>query len=143
MIDIMDSMIKSPQEILDNRTTNDIGKHSELLAQTALLSAGFQVMEPISPQAYDMVAKRPDEKSVSYIQVKTAFLRDEERYGGKYLVVKGAKNSGKTYTKDEVDFFIAVWDNKCYMIENREITEYWVRPEKVLDKWVELSTSIK
>lgn len=116
--------------------------HSELLAQTALLSAGYTVMIPLNPQPYDIAAKALDEKTPSYIQVKSAYKRDEERYGGAFLVVKGAKNNGSVYTKEEVDFFIAVWDNECYMLPNREITEYWIRPKDLETKWTKLETRI-
>lgn len=124
------------------RTSNDKGKHSELLAQVALISAGYTVLEPINPQPYDLVAKRQDEKTPYYIQVKTCYLRDEPRYGGKNLVIKGAKNSGKVYTKDEVDMFIAVWEGECYMIPNREVTEYWVKKDAIDDRWTKLNVNI-
>ena len=124
------------------RTSNDKGKHSELLAQVALISAGYTVLEPINPQPYDLVAKRQDEKTPFYIQVKTVYMRDEPRYGGKNLVIKGAKNSGKVYTKDEVDMFIAVWEGECYMIPNREVTEYWVKKDAIDDRWTKLNVKI-
>lgn len=124
------------------RTSNDKGKHSELLAQVALISAGYTVLEPINPQPYDLVAKRQDEKTPFYIQVKTVYMRDEPRYGGKNLVIKGAKNSGKVYTKDEVDMFIAVWEGECYMIPNREVTEYWVKKDAIDDRWTKLNVNI-
>ena len=124
------------------RTSNDKGKHAELLAQTALLANGYSVMEPISPQPYDLAARNPQTQETVYFQVKTAFLRDEERYGGEYLVVKGARNNGKVYEKDEVDRFIAVWNGTCYVFPNREVSEYWVRPWQVDEKWTKLGTAL-
>ena len=124
------------------RTSNDKGKHAELLAQTALLANGYNVLEPISPQPYDLAARNPQTQETVYYQVKTAFLRDEERYGGEYLVVKGARNNGKVYEKDEVDRFIAVWNGTCYVFPNREVSEYWVRPWQVDEKWTKLETSL-
>ena len=124
------------------RTSNDKGKHAELLAQTALLANGYNVLEPISPQPYDLAARNPQTQETVYFQVKTAFLRDEERYGGEYLVVKGARNNGKVYEKDEVDRFIAVWNGTCYVFPNREVSEYWVRPWQVDEKWTKLGTAL-
>ena len=124
------------------RTSNDKGKHAELLAQTALLANGYNVLEPISPQPYDLAARNPQTQETVYYQVKTAFLRDEERYGGEYLVVKGARNNGKVYEKDEVDRFIAVWNGTCYVFPNREVSEYWVRPWQVDKKWTKLGTAL-
>lgn len=124
------------------RTSNEIGKHAELLAQTALLANGYSVLEPISPQAYDLAARNPSTQETMYVQVKTAFMRSEERYGGDYLVVKGARNNGKVYGLDEVDVFIAVWDGECYLFPNRECSEYWIRPWQLDDKWTKLSTSL-
>ena len=123
-------------------TSSEKGKHAELLAATALLANGYSVLEPIAPEPYDLAVRRHDDKETFYIQIKTAFLRDEKRYGGEYLVVRGAKNNGDVYTKNEVDFFIAVWDGCCYLFPNREISEYWVRPSDIGVKWKKLEYGI-
>jgi len=123
-------------------SSNSKGKHAELLAATALLANGWSVLEPISPQAYDLAARNPNSHETIYVQIKTAFLRSEERYGGDYLVVRGSRNNGKVYEKDEVDVFIAVWEGECYLFPNREIKEYWIRPEDIDEKWTKLSTEI-
>src|SRR5690554_574549 len=117
------------------------GRHAELLAQTALLANGYTVMEPISPEPFDLAIKREGERTL-FVQVKTAFMRDEERYGGEYIVVKGAKNSGDVYTKDEVDHFVAIWNGAVYMFPNREVSEYWIRPSDMGTKWTKLSDKI-
>lgn len=132
------------QEISHNTqelSSNQKGKHAELLAATALLANGYSVMEPISPQPYDLAVRRAD-GSTKYVQVKTAFKRDEKRYGGEYLVVRGAKNNGDVYTKDEVDLFVAVWDGDVYLFPNREVKEYWIRPEQIGEKWTKLERGI-
>jgi len=118
------------------------GKHAELLAQTALLANGYTVMEPISAEPFDMAIKRIGDKATSFVQVKTAFLRDEERYGGEYIVVRGAKNNGKVYTSQEVDYFVAVWDGDVYLFPNREKSEYWIRPSDLDVKWTKLETGL-
>lgn len=119
-------------------SSNERGKHSELLAATALLANGYSVLEPISPQPYDLAIRNPQTGETSYVQIKTAYLRDELRYGGEYVVVRGAKNSGKVYTKEEVDYFVAVWDCEVYLFPNREVSEYWVKPKDMATKWTKL-----
>lgn len=123
-------------------TSSEKGRHAELLAQTALLANGWSVLEPIAPEAYDLAIRRVDDKTTKYVQVKTAFPRDEKRYSGRYIVVKGAKNSGKVYSREEVDYFVAVWGGKVYLFPNREISEYWIRPRDMATKWTELSMDI-
>lgn len=123
-------------------TSTERGRHAELLAQTALLANGYTVLEPISPEPFDLAIKRVGTNRTFYVQVKTAFLRDEERYGGQYIVVKGAKSNGDVYTKDEVDYFVAIWQGECYMFPNREISEYWIRPDQIETKWTKLSDKI-
>lgn len=130
------------QTIHQALTSSEKGRHAELLAQTALLANGWSVLEPIAPEAYDLAIRRVDDKDTNYVQVKTAFLRDEKRYGGQYIVVRGAKNNGKVYTKEEVDYFAAVWDGRVYLFPNREKSEYWIKPKDMATKWTELSTDI-
>src|SRR5699024_2659052 len=100
------------------------------------------VMEPISPQAGDLAIRHPTTGETSYVQVKTAFSRNEERYGGEYIVVRGAKKSGRVYTREEVDYFIALWDGKAYLLPNGERPEYWIRPKDLATKWAELEFEI-
>lgn len=123
-------------------SSTERGKHAELLAATALLANGYSVLEPISPQPYDLAIRHPQTGETSYVQIKTAFSRDEERYGGEYIVVRGAKNSGKVYTREEVDYFVAVWQGDVYLFPNREIKEYWIRPDKLSEKWMKLDCGI-
>jgi len=135
-------MTQSTKEL----TTSERGKHAELLAATALLSNGYSVMEPISPQPYDYSIRCPATGDTHYVQVKTAFLRDTpkdiQRYGRPYLRVAGAKSNGDVYLHDEVDYFIAIWRGNCYMFPNREISEYWINPEQLDEKWTKLSSII-
>src|SRR5690625_5173572 len=114
-------------------TSNEKGKHAELLVATALLANGYSVLEPISPQPYDLAVRTP-EGDTRYVQVKTAFQRNEERYGGEYVVVRGSRSNGKTYTLDEVDLFAAVWDGNVYLFPNRGKSEYWIRPGDLGEK---------
>lgn len=123
-------------------SSNEKGRHAELIAQMALLANGWSVLEPISPQPYDLAIRHAETHETYYVQVKTAILRNEKRYGGDYLVVKGAKNNGKVYTLDEADYFIAVYEGDCYLFPNREISEYWCKPEHAAIKWSKLVTGI-
>lgn len=121
--------------------SNGIGKHSELLAEIALTARGYQVLIPSSDtEAYDLAIK--EGKETKFIQVKTAYPRDEERYNGLWLTIKGRKNNGNVYTKDEVDYFIMVWKNKCYMFPNREIKEYWFREHQLGERTTYLEANL-
>lgn len=102
-----------------------------------MLANGYSVLEPIAPEPYDLAVKRAGEPA-KFVQVKTAFLRDEERYGGEYLVVRGVRSNGDVYTLDEVDMFAAIWDGEVYVFPNREKCEYWVKPELLSEKWTKL-----
>src|SRR5690625_7020354 len=102
-------------------SSTERGKLAELLAALALRANGYSVMEPISPQPYDLAIRHPQTGETSYVQIKTAFSRDEERYGGEYIVVRGAKNSGKVYTREEGDYFDEAWQGGGYFFTNREI----------------------
>lgn len=140
-------MADTSEELGADRTpvelsSNEKGRHAELLAQMALLANGWIVLEPISPQPYDLAIRRPDGGETKYVQVKTGFLRDEERYGGEYVVVRGARNNGSVYKKSEVDYFAAVWDGEVYLFPNREVSEYWTRPTDLATKWALLDREI-
>jgi len=113
-----------------------------LLAATALLANGYTVMEPIAPEAFDFAIKRLGESETYYVQVKTAFTRNEERYGGEYVIVRGAKNNGDIYRKTEVDYFVTIYDDEVYMFPNSEKSEYWLRPSLIGEKWTRLGRTI-
>lgn len=123
-------------------SSNIKGRHAELIAQMALLANGWSVLEPISPQPYDLAVRHPATRETFYVQVKTAYLRNEKRYGGDYIVVRGAKNTGKAYTLREVEYFIAVWQGQAYMFPNREKSEYWIKLSDVDVKWTKLALDL-
>jgi hypothetical protein len=116
------------------------GRHSELLAQTALLANGWQVAEPIAPEPYDLVAKAPGSAEWQTIQIKTARARDD-RNGE--IVCYAKKNNGEVYGRQDCDLFIAVLNGEVYMFENRNLTEYWVSADKVAEKWAKLEIGIE
>ena len=122
-------------------TTAAVGRHSELLAITALLANGYTVLEPAVPEPFDLAITKRGESKIVRIQVKTALFREKD--GIEYYVVKGKKNSGVIYGKDDCDVFIGVIDNHVYMFDNTEITEYWVRADAIEGKWTRLTTRLE
>jgi hypothetical protein len=113
------------------------GRHSELLAQTALLANGWSVSEPIAPEPFDLVARPPGSTEWLRLQIKTARTRDD-RDGS--IVVYGRKNSGKPYDQSDCDAFIGIVGQDVYMFDCRNISEYWVRPDNIDEKWTKLET---
>lgn len=120
--------------------TITVGRHSELLAQTALLANGWSVAEPIAPEPYDLVAKAPGSAEWVRIQIKTARAR-EDRNG--WVVCYTRKNSGEVYGAADCEYFIAVLAGDVYMFPNRNLSEYWVKPDELSEKWTRLSTGIE
>lgn len=121
-------------------TTASIGRHSELLAQTALLANGWTPLEPLFPDAFDIAVTKRGDNRICRIQVKTILKRNKD--GVDYYVVKGKKSNGNVYMLDDCDVFIGVYHNVVYLLENREISEYWVRVDEVAEKWTELPTTL-
>lgn len=120
---------------------NDRGKHSELLALTALVANGYEVLTPLTDaKPYDMAFR--EGSTIKFVQVKTAYTRDEERYNGQWITVRGLRNNGKVYDKENVDYFIMVWKDKCYMFPNRELQEYWFREDALHEKTIPLDTEV-
>jgi hypothetical protein len=122
-------------------TTAAVGRHSELLAITALLANGYTVLEPAVPEPFDLAITKRSEKTIIRAQVKTALFREKD--GIEYYVVKGKKNSGIVYDMDDCDVFIGVIGNDVYMFDNTEITEYWVRADAIEGKWTRLTTRLE
>lgn len=99
----------------------NIGKRSELLAQTALLANGYEVAQPIAPEAYDLVARDPISGSWATFQVKTARVREDRGA----VVVVAKKGDGSTYKIQDVDYLIGVVGDEVYLIKNTGQSEYW------------------
>lgn len=121
-------------------TTASIGRHSELLAQTALLANGWTVLESIVPEPFDLAVTKRGDNRICRIQIKTLIQRNKN--GIDYYVLKGKKNNGDIYDKHDCDIFIGVYHNVVYLVENRCIGEYWIRVDEVAEKWTELPTRI-
>ena len=122
-------------------TTAAVGRHSELLAITALLANGYTVLEPAVPESFDLAVTRKGESKIIRAQVKTALFREKD--GIEYYVVKGKKNSGVVYALDDCDVFLGVIGNDVYMFDNRMCTEYWTRADDIESKWTRLTTRLE
>lgn len=116
------------------------GRHSELIAITALLANGWTVLEPAVPEVYDLAIVRPGDTEIKRVQVKTASVR--ERLGVEWLTVTGRRNKGRTYSTDEVDYMIGVHDGVAYMFACRGITDYWFKLAELDAKTTKLDASI-
>ena len=121
-------------------TATEKGKYTELLAQTALLANGWTVLEPIAAEPFDLAITKIRSRKTYYVQVKTSFRRNEERYNGEYVVVRGTKGNGDVYSIDEVDYFVTSVDNDVYMFPNGEKSEYWVKSKNVDKVWTRLGS---
>lgn len=119
-------------------TRSQKGRHAELLAQTALLSKGYTVSEPITVEGFDLSFKKPGDVRTYYVQVKTVYVRDSKPHNGRWFIIKGSRNNGRVYTKEEVDYFIAVHEGEAYIFPNEEKSEYWIRPKDIDKKWTKL-----
>ena len=112
------------------------GRFAELISESLLLSKGWVVLEPITPEAFDFAIMLPNSSRIRKAQVKTARIRYKNDIP--YAVVKGAKNSGDIYTKEEADFFVGMVNGHIFTLENREISEYWVKLDEIHEKWTTL-----
>jgi len=121
-------------------TSTNIGAHSELVAATALLAAGYEVARPLAAESYDLAARDPVTGEWATYQVKTA-RRREDRDGA--IVIFAKRTNGQPYTRDDCDYLIGVLDGEVYVIENRELSEYWVTPDNIDEKWRKLTKRIK
>lgn len=116
----------------------NIGKRSELLAQTALLANGYEVAQPIAPEPYDLVARDPITGSWATFQVKTARVREDRGA----VVVVAKRNDGSPYTPQDADYLIGVIGNDVFLIENTGQGEYWSTPEGIDARWRKLTLDL-
>lgn len=112
------------------------GTHSELIAATAFLAAGWKVLEPIVPDTYDFALTQDGSHEIVKVQVK--MLAKRTRDGIDWFVLKGRRNTGNPYTMDECDVFAGIYDGKVYVTENRVLSEYWVKVEDADERWLRL-----
>lgn len=118
------------------------GRYSEVVATAALLANGYQVMEPTSPDIYDLGVTRKEWGNY-YLRVQVKSARHRVKDGCEWIVVNATRNNRQIYTKDEVDAFIGVYDGVAYMFRNKEQSEYWCKPAELGEKWARLDASIE
>lgn len=119
-------------------STSTIGRHSELLAMAALLADGWSVCEPTVPEAHDLLAS----KNGQQIRVQVKTIKQREKDGVPYYVIRGLKNNGQTYDLSDCDAFIGVVGEHVYLTECRGLTEYWSRVDEASEKWKRLDLKI-
>ena len=106
--------------------------------ETKLLELGYIVTTPtLHNEPFDLTIKHPDSDETLYVQIKTVRYVTSERHNGTWAVVDGNSN-GKVYSLKEVQAFAVVDGDDIYMFDNREISEYWVRPDEMATKWTKL-----
>lgn len=119
----------------------EVGRHSELLAMSALIAAGYVVMEPTLPEPFDIgIMERGGNHDLKRVQVKTIIER--ERNGVAYYVIRGLKNSGKPYTAADCDYMLGIASDKAYLTECTGLTEYWCKKSEASEKWKELRMTL-
>lgn len=127
---------------MTSMTTAAVGRHSELLAITALLANGYTVLEPAVPEPFDLAITRRGESKIIRIQVKT--LQYLEKDGHPWYKLKAKKNSGVVYAIEDCDVFIGVAGMEAYMFENNgKQGEYWCKPDELSEKWTRLTTRLE
>ncbi len=119
------------------------GTHSELIAMTALLAAGYEVADPVAAEVYDLVAKEPETGEWRTFQVKSLRYRADKGGDGGYYVLNGTRNSGETYGPGEVDYMIGVLDDACYLVPCTGQTEYWAAAGAIDEKWRKLTVGMR
>lgn len=117
-------------------STADKGRHSELLAMSALLANGYTVLEPIVAEPYDLAITKRGDREIKRVQVKSIFER--ERNGHTYYVIQGKRGNGQPYDEDDADIMVGVLNGRVFMTPNRCKSEYWTNAESVTEKWTEL-----
>ena len=94
-----------------------IGEISEQIAALAFLKLGYMVSKPlVQSSKYDFIVEI--NHNLYKIQVKTGQLKEESYilFATSTSHTNTKKTINLTYTSDDVDFFVVVCEDKCYMI---------------------------
>ncbi|MGC4375765.1 hypothetical protein WD019_02320 [Fictibacillus sp. Mic-4] len=124
--------------------TDVVGTYSELVAELALMANGFTVSRTRTAEPFDFKAEDPVNGCEYKIQVKTIRKRSDRN---NEWVVYATNGSGKTYAKDDVDYFIGVLapegeTPRVFMFENAGNREYWATEQRAVERWVELPIAL-
>ena len=98
---------------------NTKGKITELEILTLITKLGYSVSIPFGDkdkydQIWDINGK------LLKVQIKTCRWKNDEHTGiifNCYSVCNGKKHK---YSKNEIDYFATIWENKCYLIPVEE-----------------------
>ena len=94
-----------------------IGEISEQKAALAFLQLGYMVSKPlVQSSKYDFIVEI--NRVLYKIQVKTGQLKNQSyiEFATSTSHTNTKKTINLTYTSDDVDFFVVVCENKCYML---------------------------
>lgn len=112
--------------------TNLKGSQTESKVLTAALERGIGVSIPFGDKdRYDQIW---DVNGKLYrIQVKTCRFREDKSGAVTFNCYSTVNGKHKRYTKEEIDFFATIWNNKCYLIPITECSTektLWLSQEK-------------
>ena len=97
------------------------GISTELQCLAAFGQLGIQTLIPYGDYArYDIVL---DINNIFYrVQCKTATKKDDESYyfSCRSTAANHSRAASRSYTKNEIDFFATIIENKCYLIPINE-----------------------
>ena len=109
---------------------NNKGNLTELQAMIKAIQNGYTVSIPYGNcDKYDQIWDKNGK--LLRIQVKTARWKDDRHMCiifNCYSVVNGKKHK---YTSNDIDYFVTIWDDKCYLIPVNECSTektLWFEP---------------
>ena len=99
--------------------TNLKGKLSELKVLTLATSLGISVSLPFGDKdKYDQIWDLKG--NLIRVQIKTSRWKDERELGIIFNCYSISNGKRHIYTKEEIDYFATVWEDKCYLIPIEE-----------------------
>lgn len=119
--------------------TTITGRISELKAEAALASNGWEVSRPSVAEVYDLVGRNTETGEWATFQCKTIRKRTDRN---NEMVIYTSKGNGQPYTKEDCDYIIGVDGDRVFMTECRGIKEMWVSEATVAEKWTELTAQV-
>lgn len=121
--------------------TQITGRVSELTAEKALLSRGWEVSRPILDEKYDLLVHEPGRPSSEFFRAQVKTIRRREDRNNE-MVVYATNGKGVAYTSEDIDFLVGVEGEDTYLIPCSDLKEYWCTDADVLRKgWRKLGAS--
>lgn len=98
------------------------GLSTELACQLFFTQLGYNVSIPLGEDCrYDMIVDF--DGILCRIQVKTCHLNDTQtgiEFATRSTQVNTSETKTKSYSKEEIDYFATIYNNKCYMVKVEE-----------------------